>query len=179
MKFIIGLLFLVLAPLAAFASEEGSVEPHMMWRMIDFVIFAAVIYYYAKKPIADYFRNRKESIKNSFEDAEKLKAEAEKLLKETQEKLDSLDNEIKKILDTFSSMADKERTSILNEAESAIRRIRDSVEEEKVFILNRAKLELLKRLTKDAIGNVKEKLSNLNPEEHNNINKKFIRSISQ
>lgn len=179
MKYLVFMFFLVLMPLAAFAGEEGEVNPHMMWRIIDFVLFAGIIYYYAKKPIADYFRTRKETIKNTFEEAEKLKEEAEQLLKETEEKLSQLEDEMKKIMETFSSMAEKEKENILKEAEITIKRLKDSIEEEKVFILNKAKLELLKRMTKDAISNVKEKLSSINTEEHNKINKKFIRSITQ
>ena len=178
MKFLVLLLFLILTPIAAFASEDG-VEPHMIWRVIDFVLFAGIIYYYAKKPIADYFRTRKETIESTFKEAEKLKIEAEQLLKETEEKLSQLEDEMKKIIETFSSMADKEKESILKDAETTIKRLKDSIEEEKVFILNKAKLELLRRMTKDAIANVKDKLSSINTEEHSAINKKFIRGITQ
>ena len=179
MKIIVGFVLLVLMPLAAFASEEGAVDPHMTWRIIDFILFVAIIYYFAKKPIVNFFKGRKETIKNSFEESEKLKEEAEKLLKETEEKLNQLENEMKQIIETFSSMAEKERENILKEAEISIKRIRESIEEEKVFLLNKAKLELLKRITKEAIGNVKEKLSSIGLNEHKEINKKFIRSISQ
>jgi F-type H+-transporting ATPase subunit b len=179
MKFLVGLLFLVLTPLAAFAAEEGSVEPHMMWRIIDFIIFAGIIYYYTKKPIVNFFKSRKDSIKNAFEEAEQLKKEAEDLLKETEEKLSQLEDEMKKMFDTFTSMAEKEKENIIKETEDAIKRIRESIEEEKVFILNKAKLELLSRLTKEAINNVKDKLSSISADEHSRINKKFTRSIAQ
>ncbi len=179
MKFLISLFVFILIPFAAKAAEEGGVAPHMTWRIIDFIFFAAIIYYFLKNPVVNYFKSRKEEIKNSFEEAEKLKAEAESLLKETEEKLAKLNEEIEKILNTFKSIAENERENILKEARSTVERIRENIEEEKVSLVNKAKLELLKNLTENAIDNLKKKLSELTPEKHLKINKKFIGSITE
>ncbi len=179
MRFLIELIVFTLIPYAAFAAEKGGVAPHMMWRIIDFIFFVAILYYFFKKPIVSYFKNRKEEIKNSFEEAEKLKAEAEALLKETEEKMSKLTKETEKILSTFKSMAEGEKLSIIKEMESIIERIEENIEEEKSSLINKAKLELLKRMTKEAMDNLKNRLYNLSAEKHLKINKKFIGSITQ
>jgi len=179
MKFLICLFVFTLIPFVSRAAEESGVAPHMTWRIIDFIFFAAIIYYFLKNPVADYFKSRKEEIENSFKEAEKLKAEAENLLKETEEKLEKLNEEIEKIVNTFKSIAQNERENILKEARSTIERIKENIEEEKVSLVNKAKLELLKNLTENAIDSLKKKLSNLTPEKHLKINKKFIGSITE
>lgn len=178
MKILVSLFLLVILPTIAFGSESDSVEPHMLWRIIDFIIFAGFIYYFLKKPVVDYFKTRKETIHNSLAEAERMKKEAERLLKETESKLSQLDNEIEKIVQTFKSIAKNERDNILKETQAVIKRMEENIEDEKLSLLNRAKFELLKRITSQAISSVKKKLSSLKDSEHANINKKFIRSIT-
>ncbi len=179
MKLLISLFVLVLIPCIAMAENESGVAPHMTWRIIDFIFFAAIIYYFIKTPVVTYFRNRKREIESSFEEAEKLKLEAEALLKETEEKLSKLNEEIDRIVKTFKSIAENEKESILKDAQSVIERIRENIEEEKTSLINKAKLELLQIITKKAITSLKDKLSKLTPENHLKINKKFIGSITQ
>ncbi len=181
MRILVTLFLFVLLPCIAFGAEEGQMEAHMVWRIIDFVIFVGFLYYYMKKPIVNFFKSRRESIENSLKDAEKLKADAEKLKRETEEKVKNLDDEINNIMNTFLSMSKKEKENALKEAEMIIKRMRESIEEEKASLINKANSELLKRMVSEAIENATSKLSNLNAEEHQNINKKyieFIRSVS-
>ncbi len=179
MRYVIGFFLMVLFPAVAMAEEKGGVAPHMMWRIIDFVIFVAIIYYFLRKPIANFFRERRESILRAFEEAEKLRLEAERLLKETEEKLAKLDEEVERIISTFRAMAESEKESILKEMEEALQRIRESIEEEKRSLVSKAKGELLKLMALNAVKKVRERLSKLSGEEHAKINRKFIRSISQ
>ncbi len=179
MRSLLGLIVFLFVPAVAMAQEESGVAPHMMWRIIDFIIFAAIIYYFLRKPIADFFRQRRESIKEAFEEAERLMEEAERLLKEAEEKLERLDDEIEHILKTFRSMAESEKEEILKEMREALERIGESIEEEKRSLLSKAKRDLLKLMTFNAIKRVRDKLSTLSEDEHSRINRKFIGSISQ
>ncbi len=164
-------------PLMAYASEEGGIAPHMGWRVINFIIFAGLLYYFLRKPFSEFFKNRKESIIKELEEAKKLQEEAEKLFEETKKKLMNLEKEIKNILETFESMAHNEKEQIIKEIENTIQRILKSVEEEKASILSRAKMLLLKKMSEEAIENLKNKFKNLTKEEHEKINEKFIRSL--
>ena len=180
LRWAFGFVLVLVLPALGFASEEGAaMEPHMLWRVIDFVLFAAILYYFLRKPIAEFFRNRKESIVGEFEQAKRAKEDAERILKETEEKLKALEDEIKRIIETFESMAENEKQRILAELELTIKRIRASIEEEKASILSKAKMELLKNLSEETIKNLRERFSNLTPEEHAKINDKFIRSLQQ
>ncbi len=177
-KYIISVIF-VFIPVVSFAAESSGIEPRMGWRIINFVVFVGILYYFLRKPVAEFFRTRKETIKEELEEAERLQIEAEKLLEETKEKLDKLELEIKNILDTFDSMAKNEREQILKEVEVAIKRILKSVEEEKAFMISRARMVLLRKISKEAMDNLRRKFGHLSAEEHKKINDKFIRSLQQ
>jgi len=177
LKFFICLSALILQPFIAFAAEKSGVEPHMAWRVINFVLFVGILYYFLKKPMVSFFKSRRESIINELEEAKRLQEEAEKLLEEAKEKLSKLEEEIKNILETFESMANNERQQILKDMENAIKRILNSVEEEKASIISKAKMSLLRKMSEEAIENLKRKFKNLSPEEHFRINDKFVRSL--
>ncbi|WP_035587717.1 F0F1 ATP synthase subunit B family protein [Hippea jasoniae] len=177
-KFILSLMF-VFVPVLVFGADESGIEPNMGWRMINFAIFVVVLWYFLRKPIVNYFKGRRESIVNELKEAESLKEEAEKLLKEAEEKINSLEEELKKIIETFESMAESEKQQIFKELEETLARIKASIEEEKNSILSRAKLELLRKMSKDAIENLKRKIAQLSENEHRKINEKFIRSLQQ
>ncbi len=179
LKFTLSLLLTLIIPAIAVAAEEGGVEPHMGWRVINFIIFVGLLYYFLRKPISEFFKSRKESIIQEIEEAKRLQEEAEKLLEETKKKLLKLEEEVKNILETFESMAQNEREQILKEVENAIQRILKSVEEEKASILSKAKMLLLKKMSEEAIENLKSKFKNLTKEEHEKINEKFIRSLQR
>ncbi len=178
LKYVISAVF-ILVPLVSFAAESSGVEPRMGWRVINFVVFVAILYYFFRKPFSKFFSTRKETIKKELEEAERLQAEAEKLLEETKKKLDKLELEVRNILDTFDSMAKNEREQILREIEIAIKRILKSVEEEKAFMISKAKMMLLNKMSKEAIDNLRKRFENLSIEEHKKINDKFIRSLQQ
>ncbi len=178
-SFILSTFITIILPVVVYASSEGGVEPHMGWRVINFILFVGVLYYFLRKPAAEFFRSRKEGIKKELEEAKRLQEEAEKLFEETKKKLEALEDEIKNILDTFESMAENEKQQILKEVENVIKRITASIEEEKASILSKASMYLLKKISGEAIGTLKKRFERLSREEHAKINDKFIRSLQE
>lgn len=172
-RYVWALFFVLFLPSVSFAAE-GEVEAHMLWRVIDFIIFAAILYYYLKNPIVSFFKNRLENIIKYKQDAEKSKEEAERLLAETERRLSKMNEEIESIIKTFSSMSEKEKEDILKDAQAAIERVRDRVKDDESMLLNKAKTHLLETITSKAISSLNEKFSKLDIKDHQKIHKKYI-----
>ena len=175
-KYILALFCVLLLPAVSFAAE-GEVGAHMLWRVIDFIIFAGILYYYLKKPIVSFFKNRQESIVKNKQEAEKSKDEAEKLFAEVERRLSKLNTEIESIIKTFSSMSEKEKENILKDAQAAAERVKAGIEEEEMMLLNKAKRHLLDAITSEALSSLSKKFSNLNLKDHQKIHKKYINFI--
>jgi len=175
-KYILALFSVLLLPAVSFAAE-GEVEAHMLWRVIDFIIFAGILYYFLKKPTVSFFKNRQENIIKNRQEAEKSKIEAERLLAEAERRLSKLNEEIESIIKTFSSMSEKERKNILEDARAAMERIRVGAEEEEMMLLNKAKTHLLDTITSEALSSLSEKFSKLDVKDHQKIHKKYISFI--
>jgi len=114
---------------------EGGGEEHggnplvdLGWRVLNFIIFAAILYFAASKPVRNFLNGRIEGIKKQLEDAENAKAEAEKRATDCMRKLESLEEEIKDICDTLQKEGEVERERIIEAAHIAAEKIKAQAE---------------------------------------------------
>ena len=103
---------------------EGNQLADLGWRVVNFVIFAAVLYFAAAKPVRNFLNGRIEGIRTQLEDAERGKVEAEKKAGECLAKLERLEEEIAGIEETLAREGELERDRIIEAAEAAAEKIR-------------------------------------------------------
>jgi F-type H+-transporting ATPase subunit b len=134
-KRIFALTFLVavLVPEMLLASDGGGEHgggqlADLGWRVLNFVIFAAILYFAAAKPAKNFLGGRIDAIREQLEGAEKAKEEAEKKAAECLRKIESLGQEVKQIQDTLMREGEVERDRIIEAAEEAAAKIREQAE---------------------------------------------------
>jgi F-type H+-transporting ATPase subunit b len=174
MKFIYSLFILIAMPLTAFASESESAGAHMLWRVIDFIIFASLIVYFLRKPVANYFRNRKKQIFEEIENAKKAKEEAQQALNEAQSLLSKLSSEIENIINTYKQMGEKEKEDYANMAKELEEIFKRRLEQEKTMILNKAYKDFIDKVISKAITKAKQQFMALNNQDLRSINKRYF-----
>lgn len=118
----------VSCPEMAVAAEEahhgGNRLVDLGWRVLNFIIFAAILYFAAAKPARNFLRGRVEDIRKQIEDAEREKDEAEKKLKDCLRKIESLEEEIGEIGETLRKEGEVERDRIIEAANAAAEKIK-------------------------------------------------------
>ncbi|HAY22103.1 MAG TPA: F0F1 ATP synthase subunit B, partial [Desulfobacterales bacterium] len=79
---------------AAWASEahgHGGIDAaklnDLLWRTVNFLIFAAILFKLAAKPLKEFFANRKRDISQELQDLETQKIAVQKALKEAKSQL--------------------------------------------------------------------------------------------
>jgi len=107
----------------ALASEGGGVED-LLYRIGNFVLLIAVIAYFARKPIREFFNERRTDIQNDLHEAAELRREAEARYAKWQRKLVDLEAELEQIRATFRERAEAEREQIVADANATAARIR-------------------------------------------------------
>jgi F-type H+-transporting ATPase subunit b len=177
MKFIYSLLILIATPVAAFASESQSGGAHMVWRVVDFIIFAALIVYFVRKPIVNYFKNRKKQIFEEIENAKKAKEEAQNALNEAQNLLSKLSSEVESIIKIYKQMGEKEKEDYANAAKELEEIFKKRIEQEKAMILNKAYKNFIEKIISKAISKAREQFLSLNDQDLRNINKRYFDSF--
>jgi F-type H+-transporting ATPase subunit b len=115
-------LAILLAALPAAAAEgEGG---GLFYPILNLVLLLALLVYFARKPVLQYFGERRAAIQTDIHRASELRRDAEKRFAEWQRKLAELDGEIERIRATSRGRAESERDQIVADATAAAARIR-------------------------------------------------------
>jgi len=122
----VALVLLTSPALASGGAEhaEGGLLPTWGWELFNFILLVAVLVYFARKPVQEFFQARRSTIASDIDEASRLLAEAERRNTEWQRRLTDLDRELDEIRATARRRAEEERERILAEAQDAAERIR-------------------------------------------------------
>ncbi|NPV05811.1 MAG: F0F1 ATP synthase subunit B [Syntrophaceae bacterium] len=139
----------VLAATVAWAAgggdDHGDTRAQLIdfgWRMANFLILMGILYWLMWKKIKTFFANRREGIKASLEEAEVVKADAEKKFREYDEKLKKAEEEIQGISDMIRAQGEEEKKRIIAEAERAAAKMKEDAKARMDQELKKAKNEL-------------------------------------
>ncbi len=123
-----------LALLAFFKEEMGSpldINPGVIiWTTLTFLVLLWVLKKAAWKPILDSLDTREKKIKESLEQAEIARKEAEKLIAENQENLAKAEAEAQKIIAQSREYAETLKEQIISESKDEARKILENAEAE-------------------------------------------------
>jgi F-type H+-transporting ATPase subunit b len=142
-----------------------SVNPGLIiWTMIIFFLLLILLRKIAWKPLLTALNTREESIRESIEHAERVKAEAEAVMAENKKNLAEANAQSMKIINESKEMANKMRDEIVAKANDESRRIIDQVKEE-IKHEKEAALEDLRNEVSDLAIKAAEKIINENLDE--------------
>jgi F-type H+-transporting ATPase subunit b len=151
---------------------------NFIWHCLNFTLLVLILLKYLKKPIADSLKGRSESIAKAFDDLEAKKVEAEKKYAEYEKKLSGMDEEAKKILESFVKQGEAEKDKIIKQAQETEERIRAQAEYYVQQELAKAKKEL-----QDEVANVAVKMAeeiirkNLTEQDHSKLISEYLERV--
>ena len=120
--------FLVVVPSLVFASAGegagGKALYDLIMRIVNFTILIGLLVYFTRKPIVNGIRNSIESVRTMLKEAEESRLAAEARMKEAEERLNRVDNEVAELLESAKKEGEVERARILTEAAEAVEKIR-------------------------------------------------------
>ncbi|MDD3581201.1 MAG: ATP synthase F0 subunit B [Desulfobacca sp.] len=135
----------------------------LIWRSVNFVVFAGILIKLATKPIKEFFAGRKQQIAQNLEELESQKVAAEKALAEAQAQLAAVAEEREKIIQIFISEGEAEKTKIIERAEQAAARIKEmaalTIEGETKKAAAQLKRELVETAAQLSEGLIKENIT--------------------
>ena len=126
--FSLAMVGLALASEAAHGGHEG-VSPaklsELLWRTVNFVVFAAILIKLVAKPAKNFFGKRSEEIAESLEDLEAKKAAATAALKEAEARLAEVASEREAIIKMYMAEGETEKAKILDKANEVAARLKE------------------------------------------------------
>jgi len=121
-------LAILLAPVAASASGGGDAGNEgwtLFWQGVNLIILFAVLVYYTRKPIQEFFSSRRDEVKGGLDSAASVLSDAETRLAEWQARADRLEAEVEEIKEAARQRANTESENILADAEASAERLRN------------------------------------------------------
>ncbi|MFP4158734.1 MAG: ATP synthase F0 subunit B [Desulfobacterales bacterium] len=170
-------MLLATAGVAAAAEDAGWMATDT-YRVINFVVLAAILIFALKNPAKQFFGNRISSIREQLEDLEKQKQEAENKLAEYNERLASLTRESEKIIEDYRKQGENLRDNILKQAEAASAKLEEQARKNIEREFAQAKLHLETEVFDRALEKAEEKLKRITtPDDQENLVREYLDKV--
>jgi len=117
---------IIIAAAPAFAAGDGYSESQikdLLYRLMNFAVFFAVLFYFLRKPLAKFFRDRRESIARNLEYLETQARNLEEQTEIMNKQIAGIASERDSILAQYERMGQKEADRIIAEAKTAAENI--------------------------------------------------------
>jgi F-type H+-transporting ATPase subunit b len=169
----------------AWASRAGA-EHHapsltgIIFPLVNFLIFALIIYRYALPPVRSFFKSRREEVLTAIQDAAQSKQKAAAVVQEYQGRLARLDQEIHSIQASLRADGEREKTRLLREADGLAVKINEDARflaDQEVKIARR---KIREEMANQAEANARELVKrHLSAGDQGRLVEDFIHNIGQ
>ena len=155
--------------------EFGGDYPPLIANIINLAVMLFILWYFARKPVREYFSDRSRKIRQALEETEKMKKEAEEKYRRISDRLDNIDTEIESLKKELIAAAVADNERVISEARSHAELVRSSalrlVEQEKEVMLEKLKREIADKVVERAAGIAREKISK---QDHDRLTKDAV-----
>ena len=165
----------------AFAAGDG--ESHESWlnllyRVANFVLFGAAIYYFFGKKIIAFLTGRTEGIATEIASLEERKAEAQRSLADVEKRIANLEEERKAVLAEYTAQGQAMKATIIAQAEKSAAQITAQAKTTAQNEINAA-VEAMRAEMADKIVEATEKLlsDKLSAAEHTKLVDKYLTKV--
>ncbi len=158
-------LLLAGAAMAAEAGGHGGISPEkiseLLWRTVNFVVFAGILVYLVAKPAKNFFAQRSQDVATTLADLEAKIAAADAAVKAAETRLAEVAKERAGVIQQFIAEGQMEKAKILDKAEQVAARIKEmaafTIEQETKKAAQGLKEEVVGLATQMATDMIKEK----------------------
>lgn len=169
-------------PGSVLAAEEESAWGVLgtLGRFFNLGVVAAVLIYALRKPLGEFFRERRQDIRKSLEEAKRAKEAAEAKLAEMDRRMQALDSEIATIKENAGRDAAEERRRTLARAAKEAERIQTVAQREAASLVRAAKLELREHAARLAVQLAEEQVrGRLSSETDSRLAENFVQGLGR
>ena len=173
------LLVALLAALPAYAAGEAPPGPmDLVWKGINLVVLLAIIVYFARKPVAGFFRNTASREKELYDSAKRESEEMAAELDAQKQKIAGLERELERMVEAAKADAVEERRLMTEHAEAQAERIRTQARNQVEQELGKATNELRAQLADEAVKLAEELIrSRLDDERQQELISGYIQQL--
>jgi len=166
---------------AAFAAEEGGAKaegPGELFKWINFAIVVIALVWAARQNAAPWFRSNAKNIGSAISRAQAVKAEAERVLKDAEQRLERLEEEVRTIRAEAEKDAAAEAERIRALAKSDIEKVAIAAKAEMEAAERAARMQLKALAAKLAVDGAESLVAKqLTPQTQDELIVGFVKSL--
>lgn len=148
------------------------------YRVMNFVVLAAVLFILLRKPVSQVLKNRIKGIQDQLHDLEIRKKEAERVLAEYEERLMRLDQEAEKIVAEYVRQGEEARGRIIREAQAAADKVEEQARRNIDHEFAIAKMKLKGEVLEKALIKAEEKIKNrITPDDQKKLVDEYLEKV--
>lgn len=114
--------------LAAGGLEGGFPWGHWAVSLFNLLVFLGIVFYFAWKPMNDYFADRRDGMLSDLKESKRLREEAEMKFEEYSARLDKLDQEREELMNQYHKEGEQEKERMVAEAQRQVEQMRKDAE---------------------------------------------------
>jgi F-type H+-transporting ATPase subunit b len=171
----------ILFPDGALAAEEES-NKWGIWlvvgRLFNLALVVGVLVWVARKPLAIFYANRTQTIREQLAEAQAARREAEAKLAEMESRMSRLDDELRGIKEQAEQEAQEEYQRLLSAAERDAEKIIERARQEIEGMTRAAQLELKGQVAELSVQLAEEKIrQEITDEDRNRLFSGFVTKL--
>ncbi|MFA5112573.1 MAG: hypothetical protein WC443_14270 [Desulfobaccales bacterium] len=160
-----GLILTGVAAASEASGGHGGISPEklqdLLWRSVNFVVFAAILIKLVAKPAKNFFAQRSQDVATTLDDLEAKQAAAASAVKAAEARLAEVAKEREAVIQQFMAEGEMEKAKILDKANQVAERIKEmaamTIQQETKKAAQHLKEEVVGLATQMATDMIKEK----------------------
>ncbi len=178
-----GIMIAAGAGIAVAASAGHGEEPITFmgdWlpRLVNFAIIAAVLIYFGRKPVRDFFASRTAEIEKSIRESKEARDRAQAALADMERKMKELEDETNRMIADAKTRGEKDKAALIEEGNRVVQDVRQQVQQGIEIEMQKAKASLATEASllslELAEGSLRSKINN---QDHERIVKEYINKV--
>ncbi len=159
---------------------EEKMAPPVLFALINFAIFAGILFWKAGPAIKKFVQQRHVTIKEALAESARLRDEAKQKLAEYSEKISGVDAEVDQLIAGIRADAEAERKRIIAEAEAQAAAMQRDAEQRIAADLQRARRELEREVVAAAIATAEKLIrEKATPSDQHKLIDGFITGLAE
>lgn len=159
--------------------EHRHMPPPFGMALINFCIFAFIMYRLAGQPLMEAVRTRHLKVKKDLDEAAELRQAAAAKLKEYENRLAAVDGEVTALINQLRAEAEAEKTQLIASAETEAERIRRDAESQIATEMLRIRRELRREVVEAAMATARKVLAeNTTAEDQRRLAEQYLRELA-
>ena len=158
--------------------EEITFMGDWLPRLVNFAIIAAVVVYFGRKPVRDFFANRSAEIAKSIQDSHEARERAVAALTDLEQKIKEMEAETGRMVADAQARGEKDKKELVEEGRKVALDVQAQVKQGIDSELHKAKAALAAEASLLALdlaeGRIKQKISS---QDHERIVKEYITKV--